>query len=241
MSSPTAISSVTRDRFTSGDPLLTKVKVGSTYYRIKYGESHGTTDTNIANIWGIDSSPLNVSSSLVSRVAAGTPLSIYAKSTNSSDGRIFLVDNGAANFYHVTSVEQILNFGASSNLVPVTPADLGTTGTALNILNTSTNNTERIIDSGKKRNFVDATAKNRWYTGSNSLTVSSALWNYFADGSLVGANVKGSAPNVYNIDAGQKRWIQSQSTYQSYISSYGNYSTVSDFLLNATPNGANLP
>lgn len=241
LSSPTAISSVTRDRFTSGNPLLTKVKVGSTYYRVKYGESHGTTDTNIANIWGIDSSPLEVSSSLISRVNAGVPLSIYAKSTNPSDGRIFLVDNGATNFYHVTSVEQILNFGSSSNLVPVTPLDLGTTGTALNIINTSTNNTERIIDSSKKRNFTDSTAKNRWFTGSNSLTVSSALWNYFVDGVSIGANVKGSAPNVYNIDAGQKRWIQSQSTYQSYISSYGNYSTVSDFLLNATPNGADLP
>ncbi|MDO8335940.1 MAG: hypothetical protein Q7T74_04140 [Candidatus Saccharibacteria bacterium] len=241
LANPVSINAATRARFTSGAALLSKVKVGSTYYRIKYGESHSTTNTNIANIWGIDSSPTDVSNNLVSRIASGVPLSIYAKSTNTSDGRIFLVDNGATNFYHITTVEQMQNFGASSNLVPVTPTDLGTTGSALNILKTSTSGTERVIDNTTKRAFADNTIKNRWVTGSNVLTVSGALWNYFSDGATVNGNVKASAPNVYNIDMGQKRWILSQPSYQTYTSNYGAYSTISDFLVKILPAGADIP
>lgn len=241
LGSPTAINSATRDRFTSGSELQTKVKVGSTYYRVKYGTSHGTTNTNIANIWGVDSSPTDVSSNLVGRVASGVPLSIYAKSTTSSDGRIFLVDNGATNFYHISTVEQMQNFGASSNLVPVTPTDLGTTGTALNILKTSTSGSERVIDNTSKRAFTDNTIKGRWVTGSNVLTVSNALWNNFSDGATLTGNIKAGAPNVYNMDSGQKRWVQSQSSYQSAISNYGNYSTISNFLMQITPTGSDIP
>ncbi len=241
LASPTSISTATRDRFTSGSALQTKVKVGSNYYRIKYGSSHGTSNTNVANIWGIDSSPTDVSSTLVGRVPSGVPLSIYAKSTTSSDGRIFLVDNGATNFYHITTVEQMQNFGPSSNLVPVTPTDLGTTGTALNILKTSTSGTERVVDNTTKRAFTNDTVKGRWVTGSNVLTVSGSLWNYFSDGSTVTGNVKASAPNIYNIDTGQKRWILSQPSYQSNVSNYGAYSTISEFLIRTLPSGADIP
>ena len=242
LSSPTALAAGTRNWFTGGSALQAKVKVGSTYYRVKYGKSHATSDTNLATVWGVFTSPTDVTADLVGRVTAGNALNIYAKSTDTSDTRIFLVDNGAANFYHITSVEQMQNFGANTDITEVTPADLGTVGTALNLIKTSTSNSERVLDGGSKRDFTNSTVRGRWVTGSNVLTVSSALYNRFPDFTAVTGNIKSSsAPNVYNIDTGQKRWLQSQTAYQSAVSSYGAYSDVSNFLAQLLPTGSNIP
>lgn len=241
LSSPTSIDSTTRDRFSSGGSLQSNVKVGQTFYRVKNGKHNTTTSSNLAALWGISNSPLDVSSNLATFTQPGSQLDIYAKSTNTADGRIFLVDNGGTVFYHITSIEQMQNFGASSNIAEVLPSELGTPGEAKNILKTSTSGTERVIDASKKRSFTNDTVKNLWVTGTNVLTVSDNLWSHFNDGTTLAGTIKGSAPNIYTVDSGQKRWIQSQPTYQSYATNYGSFTLVSDFLLTNLPTGSNLP
>ncbi len=242
LSNPVTINSATRDRFTSGSALSQKVKVGSNYYRVKYGKTHVTADTTVATLWGVNSSPLTVSSNLVSTLPASSSLSIFAKSTESSDTRIFLVDTGPT-FYHISSVEQFQAYGYNGGdlIVAVQPADLGTPGTAKGIIKTSTADTQRVIDGGQKHPFTSSTIRDRWVTGSNTLTVSDTLWGYFSVGSSYSGNVKGSAPNVYNIDTGEKRWIKSQDSYQTYTSQYGSYSSVSDALLSTLTSGNDIP
>jgi hypothetical protein len=242
LSNPTAITTATRDRFSAGAVLQTKVKVGPTYYRVKYGISNATADTNLATIWGIVSSPTDVSANLIARTNQGPQLNIFAKSTDNNDTRIFLVDNSATTFYHLTSLEQFLNFGYNGGgLVAVTPTDLGTAGVAKNIINTASANSERVVDNGSKRNFSNSTVKGRWLNGSNSLTVSSALWNRLSTGSELTGNVKAGAPNVYTVDTGQKRWVQSQGSYQTYASQYGAYSSISEWLNTVLPAGSDIP
>ena len=242
LSGPVAINSATRDRFTSGAALTQKTQVGSNYFRVKYGKKHITPDTTVAALWGVSSSPVSVTNTLMDTVNSGPTLSIFAKSTDNNDHRIFLVDNSATSFYHLTSVEQFLSYGYGGGdiITAVQPADLGTPGTAKNIIKTSTNDTERVIDGGQKHPFTSSTVRDRWVTGSNTLTVSNTLWGYFSVGSNYSGNVKASAPNVYNIDAGQKRWIQSQSAYQTYTSQYGAHTNISDWLASLLPNGSNL-
>jgi hypothetical protein len=242
LSSPTAISTATRDRFTAGAALQTKVKVGSTYYRVKYGTNNGTSDTNLATVWGLATSPTDVTSSLVARTTAGPNLNLFAKSTDGNDHRIFLVDNGATDYYHLNSVEQLLNFGYNGGgVVAVSPSDLGTPGVAQNIIKTATADTERIVDIGAKRDFSNSTVKGRWVTGSNVLTVSSAFYNRLGSGTSVTGNIKGSnTPHVYNIDTGQKRWITTQSSYQTYATDYGAYSDVSSWLAAVIPTGTDI-
>lgn len=240
LSGPSAVTAATRDRFTAGSALKSNVKVGGTYYRVKYGTRHATTNENIANIWGLTDAPLNVTANAVNLLGHGPDLGIYARSSDAGDTRIFIADNNATTFYHVTSVEQLQNFGVAST-VPVPAASLGSATTVNNILKTSTSGTERLIDTAKKRNFASDTVKGRWVTGPNVTTVSSSLYNYFSDGGTVAGNIKGSAPNVYNMDNGQKRWIQSQSSYQSNMALYGAFSTVSDWLISILPTGSNIP
>jgi hypothetical protein len=240
---PVPLAASTRDRFTAGAPLTSNVLAdGNTYYRVKYGKASSTTNTNVASVWGITSSPLTVSSALMSTVPSRGALSIFAHSTDPSDTRIFLVDNSGNNFYYLSSVQQFQSFGYSGgDIVPVSPGDLGTPGTAQNIIKTSTTGTERIMDTGQKHDFSDAGVKSRWVTAGNTLTVTPALYSYFSDGTAFGGNIKGSAPNVYNVDTGQKRWIQSGASYQTYAGQYGSFTQVSDWLLSVMPNGANIP
>jgi hypothetical protein len=243
LNDPITINSATRDRFTSGAALNQKAKVGSTHYRVKYGKTHMTPNATVAVLWGLTTSPVEVSSELIATLPASSELSIFAKSTNSNDQRIFLVDDGGTSFYHLTSLEQFLSFGYGGGdfLVAVQPADLGTPGTAKNIIKTATTNSERVIDGGQKHDFSSSVVRDRWLSGSNALTVSDTLWSYFGTGAVFNGNVKGTGPTVYTIDNGQRRWIQSQGTYQTYTAQYGAYTAVSDRLITILPTGADIP
>jgi hypothetical protein len=243
LSDPITIDVATRDRFSVGPALNQRAKVGSIHYRVKYSKTHMTPNATVAALWGLTTSPVDVSSSLIATLPASSELSIFAKSTDPNDHRIFLVDDGGTSFYHLTSLEQFLSFGYGGGdfLVAVQPADLGTPGVAKNILKTATANSERIIDAGQKHDFTNSTVRDRWVTGSNTLTVSDTLWGYFGTGAAFTGNVKGSQPNIYTVDGGEKRWIQSQGTYQTYTTQYGAHTQVSDRLLTILPAGSNLP
>lgn len=242
LSGPTAIAAETRDRFTSGGALSTKAKVGDAYYRVKYGKTHMTTDANLAGVWGVSSSPIDVSSTLISRVPTGPILNIFAKSTEGNDHRIFLVDNGGTTFSHIESVEQFLNYGfQNGELVAVNPSDLGDVGIAKNIIKTSDSDSERLIDGGSKRPFSNSTVKDRWVNDSNVQTVSSYLYNRLPTAAQVAGNIQGNTPHVYTVDEGEKRWLQSQSTYQAYSDLYGPYSSVSRWLVYILPSGSDIP
>lgn len=243
LSDPSAISSAVRDYFTSGAALSQRAKVDVNYYRVKYGKTHTTTNPTVATIWGI-TSPVAVSANLVNTLPASSELSIFARSTDTNDHRIFLVDNGGTSFSHLISVEQFLSYGYKGGdfIVAVQPADLGTVGTAKNIIKTASADSERVIDRGQKYSFTNNAVRDRWLgSGDNTLTVSDALWSYFGAGGALTGNVKGSVPNVYNVDQGGKRWIQSSGTYQTYAGQYGGFSQVSDQLIRLLPEGSAIP
>jgi hypothetical protein len=242
LSNPVSINTATRDRFTAGAALTQKAKVGPNYYRIKYGKTNITADTTVAALWGVSSSPVTLTNNLIATLPSSSALSIFAKSTDTNDNRIFLVDSGPI-FYHISSVEQFQTYGYNGGdlIAAVQPSDLGSPGTAKNIIKTATADTERVIDGGQKHPFTNSTIRDRWVTGSNTLMISDTLWSYFSGGVTFSGNVKASAPNVYNIDTGQKRWVQSQGAYQTYTSQYGSYSTISNQLLNLLPTGNIIP
>lgn len=241
-SSPsTAIDTSTLARFSAGGALQTKAKVGSSYYRVKYGKSHVTEDTNLAGVWGLLSSPTEVSTTLIDRVAKGPMLNIFARSTDTNDHRVFLVDNGGTTFTHIVSIEQLLNYGYSSGaMVEVRPADLGTVGSTKNIIKTTDADSERLVDGGSKRAFSSTTVKDRWVGTDNVQTVSSYLWNRLSTYINVTGNIKASAPNVYTINEGEKQWLQTQSAYQNYTGLYGSQSQVTDWLAQLLPDGAGI-
>jgi hypothetical protein len=236
---PVSVSAAILNHFTNtGQALTNTIRSGSTYYLIKYGLSHATTDTNVANIWGINTAGPSFSQAFVSVATQSDPLTPFVRSTDPSDLRIFVADSGGK-LYTLSSIQQLLNYGyVSGNPLQLKPGDINamTITNAQNILNNGSN--YAVLDNGTKRAFSSTQAQSNWLTASNYTAVSNYLWAYIPSGSSIGSTIKGSAPNVYAVSGGQKQWIQSGQTYSS---TYAPYQLVSDNLIYLLPNGANIP
>lgn len=244
LSGPASIDASTLSSLTSGGALSNKVRVGSSYYLVKYGRSHITFNTNLANIWGIDpGTSLNVSSTFINSVSADSPLTIFVRPTDSNDHRIFVAD-ADNKLFTLSSVQQVQNYGyISGDMLALSASDINamTVTSAQNILQQGSGSNYAVLDYGSKRSFSNGTVQSMWLDSGNQTSVSDYFWNFIPSYTTIGASVKGSAPNVYAIDTGQKRWILSQGTYQSYVTSYGPYSAISDKLSSVLPAGSNLP
>jgi hypothetical protein len=167
-------------------------------------------------------------------------LTIFVRSTDPNDQRIFIADAGG-NLYTLNSVQQVQNFGyISGSMLQLSPTDISsmTVKSAQNILLQTGTSNYAVVDGGSKRLFANPQAQSNWLTSGNQTTVSNYLWNFIPTGSAIGSSIKGSAPNIYAIQSGQKSWVQSWSTYSSL---YAPYSPVSDYLVFLLPNGPNIP
>lgn len=240
LSNPDAVASSTVGRFPGSSALSKKARVGSAYYLVRNGKSHLTYNTDLAGVWGLTTNPNDVSSSFMQHVTQDVPLSIFVRSSDTNDQRIFIADNAGGQLYHLTTVGQVYNFGYQNGgqMMQLSPSEItaGNPVIANNIIR-KTSGGESVLDSGAKRAFTNGTVQSNWVTGSNTTTVSDSLWAFIPAGASVGATIKGSAPNVYTMESGQKRWIQSNTTYQTYAPYYNS----SDYLLGLLPTGANLP
>ncbi len=240
---PATIDPTTLSRFTnSNSTLSSKVRSGSAYYLVKYGKSHITFDTNLASIWGIDLSGPNLSQNFINTATSSDPLTIFVRSTDTTDTRIFVADSGAK-LYPLNSVQQVQNYGYSSpaNMLQFTPSDLGSYDTSVSAQNIMKNTTNyAVLDGGVKRSFDSTATKDKWVlTGdTNALNVSDALWNFIPNGSSIDSTIKGSVPNVYAISNGQKHWVESNQTYQS---TYAPFQSVSDYLTFLLQTGTPIP
>lgn len=238
--SPVSVAAATIARFSdSGTSLTNKVRSGVSYYLVKYGKSHLTFNTNMASIWGIDTAGTNFSSTFVNSIPIGVPLTLFVRSTDQNDLRIFAADSGDK-LYTFASIPQVQNYGyLGGNLLQLTPADINamTVTDAKDIFRRGSSSDYAVLDFGGKRNFTTGDVQTEWVTGSNTISVSDYLWNYIPTGSNIGGTIKASAPNVYAMDDGQKRWIQSGNTYLFYAPYY----SISDFLNLLIAEGSPIP
>ncbi len=240
LTSPDAVDASTISRFSNASSLTDRVKIGSAYYLVRNGKSHLTFNTDMAGIWNLTTSPTQPSQAFMQRVAPSTPLTIFVRSTDAADQRIFVADNAGSNLYHLTSTAQVFNYGYQSGgkIMEITPSDItgSTVATAKNLIRKSSGG-ESVLDSGAKKAFINGTVQSSWTTGSNISTVSDSFWAYVPSGASISATIKGSGPTVYAVDAGQKRWIRST---QTYTNTYAPFYSVSDLLLSLLPNGADI-
>ena len=234
---PISINPATLSLLTSGGALSDTIRSGTSYYLMKYGQSHLTYNTSLAAIWGISTTGTNYSHAFVSTVPAGTPLTIFV--TSASDSRIFVADTGGL-LYYLNSPQQVQNYGyISGPMLQLSGADINamTISNAQNIVEDGTSGNYAVLDGGSKRAFTTPTVQSYWLASGNQTSVSANLWSFIPSGQTIGDSIKGSAPNIYAIESGQKSWIQS---WQTYSNSYAPYSNVSDYLIYLLPNGANI-
>jgi hypothetical protein len=109
---------------------------------------------------------------------------------------------------------------------------------AQNIIEDGTTGVYAVLDDGAERSFSSTAVQNDWLVSGNQTSVSSNLWSLIPAGAAVSDSIKGSAPNVYAIQNGEKDWVLSEQTYSA---SYAPYTTVSNQLIYVLPSGANIP
>lgn len=147
------------------------------------------------------------------------PLTVFAKSTNAADSRIFVKD--LQGLYHIMSIPQLQNFAGSQpfNTIPMSPQEiqaLNPVGASMTSIMDS-HGTTFLVVAGKKRPLSDATVTAAWKTD-DTAQVSDALLGLLATGDVVSQTVlKASDQNeIYAVENGVKRWIY----YQPYVSRY---------------------
>jgi hypothetical protein len=233
----TQISSSTLARFSNGGILTSSAKVNNIYYLIRNSAKFATTINSIADVWGISTAQPH-SSTFLTKVNNGGLLQPFFAVNNPADLRIFLKDSDKS--YVLTSPQQVYNFGFINSLLPklgnTELSNISTSQSAKNNINYLSN--YYIIDNGKKRLPNDNSTQAAWNltTPNNYISVTSALANYLIDGSNSTILIKGSAPNVYAVENGTKRWITGPQILSQNFPGI-QITLVSDNLLQLLPSG----
>lgn len=216
--------------------LGTVVKNGNEFYMIKSGQSFGTVDRRIADLWNLPGQAQDHQSYIITTLINNNMLTRFVKS--SVDNRIFVIDN--ANWYNLpTTYQGVLNIYPTFNpIVTLNPTLAPNTITDWSgfVVVTGTGQSY-VLDKGIKRPLINSTIKNQWTVSNSHIqTISDHFMGFIPTGQMIERSVKSQSGVHYFIENGTKRQI----TNSSQIQNYAPYSTVSDDLLNAIPSGQSI-
>jgi hypothetical protein len=238
LSTPQTYSDGTLSRFptvgTLGDKLRTSN--GASVW-VHGGVGYATSDANIASAWALQNGQ-QVSDALLPNTIPVYMLARFVRSSANGDNRTFVVDNG--NWYSVDAT-QLANLGGTN--APTTymdPALAPNTITAwTSVVVKDSHGTYFVIDGGGKRYFTNQQIIDQWtnFGSYGSPTVSDGFLNALPTRGFIERAIKGSSPSVYSADNGTKRHILYPDTYNRF---YAPFINVTDQLINAMPNGADL-
>lgn len=236
LGSPQVFTDGTLDRLPAGGALETKLRDGQGgYFLITGGSAYGTTDANIAQMWGIENAPIMSARA----VPANLPvfmLTRLVRSNVNGDNRTFVIDGG--NWYNLPS-NQLANMSApgspvmqlNPSLAPNAPTDWQS------VVVKSASGAHFVIDSGGKRFFNNATIQNHW-TANGTITVpvvTDGFLNSLPTRGFIERTIKGNSPQIYFYENGTKRLIRFSDTYHQ---NYAPFMFVSDQLITVLPDGA---
>ncbi len=222
----------------AADITTTKARYGSNYYMMYNGKAFMTVDQNIADAWGITgamSMNVDISPEFVPR----DMMTRFARSDIPGDGRLFAVDGG--NLFYL-SPEQANNLGmtAATPRMAVNPESITPTISAWSwIMVHDSSGKQYVIDGGTKHPFnPDGQVLSSWTNGGavTSPQVTNGFLNQLPNNVNIEREIRGSGLQQYVVQGVTKRWVQSPST----AALYAPLQQVSDSLINALPNGANL-
>lgn len=225
-----AINPSTLSRFTSGGSLDSKVKSSGSYYLMRSGRSFSTSNLNVAELWNMPSAQ-DHSSLLTGVVVKGGILQPFFASSVAGDYRIFLKDTN--NSYILTSPAQVYNYGFINSALPKL------SGSEISILSDGqlsknsvlSEGKYYIVDGGKKRPVAYPETINAWGLGNsaNYISISQNLSSYLSETEPISVLIRGTAPNVYLMENGKKRWITDPKVLSQQYSNIA-ISKISDFL-----------
>ena len=222
----------------AADITSTKAIYQGKYYLLNEGRAFVTVDQNIGNLWGITGA-IQMNRDISPELAPYYMLTRFVRSAYPNDLRLFVVDNGVL---YALSPEHAVNLGLTPAVPRMAIVPEGITPTISvwsSVMVHDSAGKQYVIDGGTKRPFnSDGQVQNSWTTNGTVTTpqVTNGFLNLLPNNGNIEREIRGSGLQQYVVEGLAKRWIQSPSKSALYAP----LQQVSDSLINALPNGANL-
>lgn len=238
ISSPVQITSQIFNTYTDGGTLLLSFTANGNSYIVRNGTYYSTNSSSISKLWNISTQAHT--NWLVQDLNNGGELDQYARSSDSLNQTIYLIDSGT--FYAIADINSFMNSGASGkNVVVVDAAYIAahlSTNAWQGYLAKDTAGNIWVLDNGVKRK-ISSTAQSDWVGSQTPTILSDAYLSLLPQGPdlTYSINTSGSY-TIYGLDTGMKRGITTLSKYTG--TKYDPSSYVSSYLLNEIPTGLNI-
>jgi hypothetical protein len=228
----------TLSRLPAAGTLTEKIRdTAGGYYYVRNGAANVSFDSNIGEVWALDTGTL-VGPSFMRSNFPLYMLTRFVKSSVPGDNRRFVIDKG--NWYSVSDAH-FANLGGQGapvmqlnpNLAPNTITDW------TQVVVKTGDGSFYVINGGGKHYFNNSYIRDYWTNNGtiSAPSVTNGFVNLLHTRGIMERAIKGSSGAIYAAPGGVKRHILYSSTYNQ---SYAPYKSVTDELLNAMPSGANI-
>lgn len=244
LSGPTVVDPSAVSRLSAGQDLKRNVRFGNNYY-IADHRLLASID-NFKDAYGADDSNTTPMSRQYYLGKPGN--SVLVQSTDTSDGRVWLVNRGEK--LYVRTPDQLVALGYGSLGLPIirlTPellSEIPTNSSQFNplIVRKYNDYASKLLVGNGFLSLPNAETAIAWAGtgGENVLVVSDSIYNLYPFRGIASRLINGPDGKVYYVENGTKRWITS---YATYLQSYANNSLLymPGFIVNLIPSGANIP
>ncbi|RYX79372.1 hypothetical protein EON76_01460 [bacterium] len=217
--SATNVDTSTLNRYASSGNASNLVSIDGATYLVHNGQLY-RDDKNNADVWTSDALQQQDNNLFSYLLRSDKSVTLFARSTDINDGRIFLKDTN--NLIHVSGVRQLQNFAGtqSTETLPLTPAQMSQLPVTVSSLVSAvtSNDSIRLIVNGQQIAIDTAGDSHQWRTidaPSLSSELLSILRGSAQTVSTTVIRAQGQS-TIYSIENGVKRWIY----YTPYVNRY---------------------
>jgi hypothetical protein len=238
VSSPVQITSQIFSTYADGGTLALSFTANGNSYLVRNGIYYSTSSAAISQLWGIGAQAHTAW--LAQGLVNGGSLDQYARSSDTSNGTIYLVDSGT--FYGITDINSFMNSGASGkNIATIDAAYIAAHSSASiwqGYLAKDSTGIVWVLDNGTKRK-ISSVAQADWVGTQIPTLLSDAYLSLLPQGPDLTYSISATGSyTIYGLDTGTKRGITALSKYVG--TKYSPSSSVSNYLLNDIPTGPNI-
>src|SRR3990172_13225900 len=218
---------------------LVKISGSAKVYLIYRGTKHHLKSSKVFSYYGVSWSDLEtISYTAATGIWTGTPIGYLTKGSSAA---VYLVAGNKRYYINDYTLMQMWGFNWNSiETISSTVLNRVPAGGNLMMLAKGSGSPVYAMLGGYGAHVNSADVWNAWQFSWNSIT-------QLDNGTLAILNIvspdltriiKGSGPEIYFVDNGTKRHLQSASSFASFSAVFGGYFTINDGSLNYIPNGA---
>lgn len=243
LSGAVVVDSSAINRLSAGQDLQRNVRFGGNYYLVDHQQRIKVNGWNDA--YGLNDSNTTTMSKPYYQEKLGS--SVFVQSTDSSDGRVWLMNRGEK--YYIQNPDQLRNLGfgvIGLSLLRFSPellANIPTFNDSFNplVIRRQNDFASKLLIGNGFLSFSDSPTLSAWAgDGSNVLIVSDSIFFMYSHRGEAQRTINAPDGKVYYVENGTKCWITS---YATFVQSYSSNKMLipPQFTVNLIPNGSNIP